>query len=127
MHITKLLLYSARLYDATPLQRLIITAGSGIVSILDPYRDDMISAFGELTGQQALPKIYKTMRSNSEGLKILHDRPIINSKTVNLDELAQYPEGTFGREYADFLKVIFLLLKRKKKICFYSSKKLDRF
>jgi ubiquinone biosynthesis protein COQ4 len=84
-------------------QRLVLTAGSGLISIVDPYRDDMISAFGELTGEQTLPKIQKLMLKEPEGALILKERPVINSKTVDLKKLAEYPEGTFGREYVEFL------------------------
>ena len=44
------------------------------------------------------------MRSDSEGLSILNEMPIINSKTVDLEYLATLPQHTFGREYVEFLK-----------------------
>jgi ubiquinone biosynthesis protein COQ4 len=85
------------------IQKLLLTAGSGLISILDPHRDDMISAFGELTGRNTLPKIHKMMLQDLEGRQLLLDKPIINSKTVDLQKLANYPKQTFGREYSDFL------------------------
>jgi ubiquinone biosynthesis protein COQ4 len=85
-------------------QRLALTAGSGLLSIFDPTRDDMISAFGELTSDYTLPRLYNLMQNDAEGAQILHDRPIINSKTIDLSKLAKLPVGTFGREYFDFLE-----------------------
>lgn len=32
------------------------------------------------------------------------EKPIINSKTINLNELKKLPEGTLGRTYVDWLK-----------------------
>ena len=64
----------------------------------------MINAFGELTGELSLKKIHQRMRSDSEGLSILNEMPIINSKTVDLEYLATLPQHTFGREYVEFLK-----------------------
>jgi len=33
------------------------------------------------------------------------EQPVINTQTVNLDYLQSLPDGTFGREYADWLQV----------------------
>ncbi|CAF0781262.1 unnamed protein product [Brachionus calyciflorus] len=85
-------------------QRTVLTLGSGLVSIFDPHRDDMISAFGELTSFQVLPKLHKQMSSDPEGSLILKERPIITSSILNLSKLATYPENTFGRKYVEFLK-----------------------
>jgi len=91
-------------YQTNLAQRLALTIGSGLISITDPARDDMISAFGELTGQQALPRIRRMMQSDPEGRQILNERPVVNSNTVDLIKLQTYPEKTFGREYVEFLQ-----------------------
>lgn len=85
-------------------QKSLLTIGSGLVSIFDPTRDDMISAFGELTSYNALPKLHQKMLSDPEGSLILREKPVVNSTTVNLTKLAALPENTFGREYFEFLK-----------------------
>ena len=99
------ILTSARrqIYEITGLQRVILTAGSGLTSILSPQRDDMISAFGELTGDRALPSIRRLMLQDPEGEQILRDRPVINSSTVDFARLAKMPERSFGKEYLAFL------------------------
>jgi ubiquinone biosynthesis protein COQ4 len=63
----------------------------------------MIACLGETTGEGALQRILEHMKSSPEGLDILTECPRINTKTVNLEELRQLPENTFGRKYWEFL------------------------
>jgi ubiquinone biosynthesis protein COQ4 len=106
------------------IQKLLLTAGSGLIAIFDPKRDDMISAFGELTGKNALPKIHKMMLQDPEARQILFDKPIINSSTINLNELAKYPEQTFGRKYVDFLNVNNITPDSRKPVHFIEDSEL---
>ena len=64
----------------------------------------MVAALGETTAGPSLPRMRDTMLESREGRKILKDRPRVNSKTIDMDELAQYPEGTFGRAYVTWLE-----------------------
>ncbi len=64
----------------------------------------MVSAFGELTGEKALKKMYSTMLNDSEGTLILRERPVINSKQLDLDKLSKFPDKSFGKEYVNFLE-----------------------
>ncbi|PIK38836.1 putative ubiquinone biosynthesis protein COQ4-like, mitochondrial [Apostichopus japonicus] len=43
------------------------------------------------------------MINHPEGQQILRERPRINTHTVDMDLLAQLPEGTLGREYQRFM------------------------
>lgn len=43
------------------------------------------------------------MLDSEEGREILRLKPRINSKTVDLEKLKTYPEGTLGKIYSDFL------------------------
>ena len=90
--------------EANQLQRFILTIGSGLTAIFDPSRDDMISAFGELTGTYALPRIHQRMLNDPEGALILRERPLISSKTVDLKALERLPVETFGHQYTKFLR-----------------------
>ena len=94
----------SRFIKTSLIQRAVLTAGSGLISIFDPSRDDMISAFGELTAQQALPQIYKRMLADTDGNAILRDKPTINSKILDLNRLEKLGENTFGKHYVEFLK-----------------------
>lgn len=52
-------------------QKSLLAVGSGVMSIADPSRDDMISIFGETTGGLALKYIQERMVIDSEGDRIL--------------------------------------------------------
>ncbi|KAK7466109.1 Ubiquinone biosynthesis protein [Stygiomarasmius scandens] len=64
----------------------------------------MISALGETTAGPALPRLRDIMLQSSEGRRILRDRPRINSRTLDMQSLANLPEGTFGRTYTSWLE-----------------------
>lgn len=85
-------------------QRTLLTFGSAAVALLNPYRGDMIACLGEVTGESALQYVHKKMLETPEGAEILSEMPRINSKTISFDKLAQLPEDTVGRVYADFMR-----------------------
>ncbi|CAO1316170.1 unnamed protein product [Diamesa tonsa] len=85
-------------------QKVLLSAGSSIAALLDPRRQDMIACLGETTGEKALEKILDQMKQTEEGRSILKEKPRINTKTVNLAELKQLPEDTFGYHYYKFLE-----------------------
>lgn len=64
----------------------------------------MVAALGETTAGPSLPRMRDNMLESAEGRKILKDRPRVNSSTIDMDTLAQYPEGTFGRAYVTWLE-----------------------
>ncbi|XP_055376765.1 ubiquinone biosynthesis protein COQ4 homolog, mitochondrial [Condylostylus longicornis] len=84
-------------------QKYILSFGSSLAALIDPTRHDMIACLGETTGVSALQTIYENMNSSTEGKLILIDKPRINTKTVNLSELKNLAENTFGRNYIKFL------------------------
>ncbi|KAI5642509.1 coenzyme Q (ubiquinone) biosynthesis protein coq4 domain-containing protein [Phthorimaea operculella] len=86
------------------LQKTLLTCGSALVALLDPYRGDMIACLGEVTGEPALKHMKNRMEQTEEGKAILAEQPRINSKTVSLERLASLPENTLGRVYADFMR-----------------------
>ncbi len=104
MRVLTALLATRQIQNASSIQRLMLAVGSGVVAISDPSRADMINAFGELTGLENMKKVRDLMKNDPEGAKILADRPVINSKTVDLDKLEKLPQNSFGREYIEFLK-----------------------
>jgi len=87
----------------TAFQRILLTAGSSIAALLDPRRHDMIACLGETTGEEALQKILQVMQASTEGQDILKEKPRINTKTVNLEELKNMSPDTFGHHYYKFL------------------------
>ncbi|KAG5865054.1 hypothetical protein JTB14_020178 [Gonioctena quinquepunctata] len=64
----------------------------------------MIACLGETTGEYAAKYMLKRMRDSQEGSQILDERPRINSSTVNMEHLANLPDGTLGKTYSNFLE-----------------------
>ncbi|KIK66884.1 hypothetical protein GYMLUDRAFT_157414 [Collybiopsis luxurians FD-317 M1] len=80
-----------------------LAVGSAVMSLLDPYRADLIAALGETTAGPALPRLRDIMLASPEGRRILKERPRINTKTVDMNVLDQMPEGTWGKTYKTWL------------------------
>lgn len=95
--------YAKHHVSLSPLQRVLLTVGSAAVSLMNPYRGDMIACLGETTGTNALARCRQLMKSTSEGQRILAQKPRINTSTVDLSYLKDLPPGTVGRTYRDFL------------------------
>jgi ubiquinone biosynthesis protein COQ4 len=74
------------------------------LSIQANYHLDMVAALGETTAGPSLPRLREIMLNDAEGRRILKDRPRVNTETVDMDQLARYPEGTFGRAYVTWLE-----------------------
>jgi ubiquinone biosynthesis protein COQ4 len=64
----------------------------------------MVAALGETTAGPALPRLRDVMLESAEGRQVLKDRPRVNSNTVDMNKLAQYPEGSFGLAYVTWLE-----------------------
>ncbi|OCT66939.1 hypothetical protein XELAEV_18038222mg [Xenopus laevis] len=86
-------------------QKLLLSAGSAVMALYDPYRHDMVAVLGETTGAVALRKLRDQMRRDPEGLQILQERPRISTSTLDMQALREMQDGTLGREYARFLDV----------------------
>ncbi|GFY69598.1 ubiquinone biosynthesis protein COQ4 homolog, mitochondrial [Trichonephila inaurata madagascariensis] len=86
------------------LQKALLTIGSSVLCITDPFRHDMIAVFGETTGYASAKQIREKMLNDPEGSTILNDKPRINSNTLDYKFLATLPHGTLGQAYLAFLK-----------------------
>lgn len=66
----------------------------------------MLSVLGETTGGGGpfLPKLRNQMLQSPEGRRVLRDRPRITEKSVDVERLKGYEEGTLGREYVKWLE-----------------------
>ncbi|CAA7269530.1 unnamed protein product [Cyclocybe aegerita] len=85
-------------------ENALLAVGSAVVSLTNPRRGDMIAALGETTAGPSLPRLRDRMLESVEGRRVLKDRPRVNSNTVDMDKLAQYPEGSFGKAYVTWLE-----------------------
>ncbi|XP_069841734.1 ubiquinone biosynthesis protein COQ4 homolog, mitochondrial [Dendropsophus ebraccatus] len=87
------------------LQKVLLSAGSAVMSLYDPYRHDMIAVLGETTGPLALHRLHHKMSRDPEGKRILQERPRIRMSNLDIERFRELPDGTFGREYTRFLDV----------------------
>jgi len=87
----------------TPIQKLTVAVHSATTALHNPARHDAVASLGEVTGHVALSNIYDRMMADKTGRRILHERPVVNEKTINLDDLSAKP-GTFGCTYAKFME-----------------------
>ncbi|KAA0187439.1 Ubiquinone biosynthesis protein mitochondrial [Fasciolopsis buskii] len=87
----------------TPLQRFLLTVGSGIGVFSDPRRADLLSVFGELSGPVALRYMRQKMLEDPVGSRILREKPRIRTHTVDLNYLRQLPDNSFGKAYVTFM------------------------
>ncbi|XP_055948921.1 ubiquinone biosynthesis protein COQ4 homolog, mitochondrial-like isoform X1 [Argiope bruennichi] len=86
------------------LQKTLLTVGSSVLAITNPYRHDMVAVLGETTGNIAARQIREKMLQDSEGSLILREKPRINSDTLDYQFLESLPNGTLGHAYISFLK-----------------------
>ncbi|BFZ54903.1 Ubiquinone biosynthesis protein [Savitreella phatthalungensis] len=85
-------------------ERLLTLAGSGLISLVNPRRGDLVGVTTELTSQPFfLPRLRDAMLRDPIGRRILRDRPRITSTTLSLDSLRQLSDNTVGRVYARWL------------------------
>jgi ubiquinone biosynthesis protein COQ4 len=66
-----------------------------------------VAAVGELTasipGFDALKSMHRRMLLSDSGRKLLRTKPIIHTTTIDMERLSSLPQGTFGKEYHNFL------------------------
>ncbi|TGZ82978.1 ubiquinone biosynthesis protein coq-4 [Ascodesmis nigricans] len=85
-------------------ERILLGAGSAIVSLINPRRADMIATCGETTATPYfIYRLRDAMLSDPVGRRILKDRPRITSKSLNLEKMRAMRDGTVGREYVRWL------------------------
>ncbi|RYP03998.1 hypothetical protein DL765_010339 [Monosporascus sp. GIB2] len=88
----------------TRIERTALAVGSGIMSFLDPRRGDLIAVVGETTASPYfIRRLRNAMLSSPTGRRILRERPVITSTTLDLARLRALPAGTLGATYAAWL------------------------
>ena len=88
----------------SPLQSLSLALYSATNAFLDPERHDMVATLSEVTGKIALQNMYNDMMADPTGQRILTDRPVVDTSSIEIEELEKLPTNTFGNAYAMFLK-----------------------
>lgn len=84
-------------------QKVLLSVGSAVISIINPYRADMIATMSETaTVKPLLEHLYNRMERDINGRELLKLRPRICNDTIDLNYIKSLPNGTLGREYARF-------------------------
>jgi len=88
----------------TRVERAGLAIGSGVMSLINPYRHDLIAALGEATATPYfIYRLRDAMLADTTGRRILRQRPRISSKTLSVEKLRQMPPNSVGRAYIDWL------------------------
>ncbi|KAI1398567.1 Coq4-domain-containing protein [Hypoxylon fuscum] len=88
----------------TRIERAALAVGSGVASLLDPYRHDMIAALGETTASPYfVQRLRRAMLASATGRRILRARPRLSSATLDLPYLRTLGPRTVGGTYAAWL------------------------
>lgn len=82
-------------------------AKSAIGALLQPTRQDLVAALGEMTAiypsKKPLVILHRKMLADPAGRRLLRERPLINTKTIDMDLLRRMPHSSFGNAYYRFL------------------------
>lgn len=85
------------------LQKMILTFGSALTAIRDPYRGDMVATMAETSVPKfILQNLYERLKRDVVGRELLRNKPRINNQTIDRSYIRSLPDGTLGREYARF-------------------------
>ncbi|KAK3298348.1 coenzyme Q biosynthesis protein Coq4-domain-containing protein [Chaetomium fimeti] len=88
----------------TRIEKAALAIGSGLMSLRDPRRGDLIAAFAEATATPYfIYRLRDAMLASPTGRRILRDRPRITSTSLNLPHLRSLPPGSVGRTYVAWL------------------------
>ncbi|KAK4452904.1 ubiquinone biosynthesis protein [Podospora aff. communis PSN243] len=86
------------------LEKAALAIGSGLMSLRDPRRGDLIAAFAEATCTPFfIYRLRDAMLASPTGRRILRDRPRITSTSLNLPYLRSLPPNTVGHTYISWL------------------------
>jgi ubiquinone biosynthesis protein COQ4 len=84
-------------------QKALLIPYFSIGALTYPERGDFVAGLGDLTSQSHLIRLKSHLNSSSAGRKLLIEKPLINSKSINLSELETYDQDSFGYAYHSFL------------------------
>ncbi|KAK8122290.1 coenzyme Q biosynthesis protein Coq4 [Apiospora sp. TS-2023a] len=88
----------------TRIERAALALGSGVLSLANPYRGDLIAVCGEATATPYfIHRLHRAMLASATGRRILRDRPRITSSSLDLPRLRTLPKNTVGGTYVAWL------------------------
>ena len=72
--------------------------------LLDPERTELVFEITEALAGRQPRRLLQRVRRSSEGKRLLRERPIFDTHTCNFETLERLPAGSFGREFAHWMR-----------------------
>jgi ubiquinone biosynthesis protein COQ4 len=72
--------------------------------MVDPEKTDQVLVFSIYANAGSMPKRIHRFFESESGRRLYQERRMIASHTIDLDALAELPDGTLGHAYATFLR-----------------------
>lgn len=108
----------------TGFQRGFLAIGSAFAALNNPHRADMVAVLTETSSGRFLSRLRDQMLEDDGGRRLLRYRPRIHSSTIDLNGLEHLPDGTFGKEYSNWLKWTNVLPDTREPVRFIDSPEL---
>eukprot|EP01068_Selenidium_serpulae_P011985 Selendium_serpulae@DN5752_c0_g2_i1.p1 len=84
------------------LEKVCLATKSCVGAIRTPDDGDHVADLGEVTGREALIKMWKVMQQSNEGRELLKHKPVLyDFEPKWLDSM---PEGSLGKRYASYMR-----------------------
>ncbi|KAJ1916324.1 Ubiquinone biosynthesis protein [Mycoemilia scoparia] len=96
-------LYDGHKPTSTP-QKLMVAAGSALLSVSDPTNPDHIAVLGDITSIPYLSRVRDMMLRDPTGRQILKERPRIHFTPEEWEGLGKMPSNTFGYAYYNYME-----------------------
>merc|ERR1719495_989136 len=68
--------------ETSTFQKLLLSGGSALIALSNPWRADMVAVNGEVTAEPALNYLLNRFKETEEGRQILVDKPRIDGATL---------------------------------------------
>lgn len=90
-------------YKLSVAQRAFLIPYFGLTGLLDPTQGDRIAGLGDVTSFPVLYRLKRDLLSTDAGRKLLRDKPILTSKTLDPNYLKTLPQNSLGFGYFNYM------------------------
>lgn len=91
-------------YRLSAVQRAFLIPYFGIQGFLDPTKGDAVAGLGDVTSTPSLLRsLHADMMRSSSGIRLLEEKPLITSASLNLPRLRLLSSNTLGKQYATYM------------------------
>lgn len=90
-------------YELSLSQKIFTSSYYAFNALNNPERGDLVAALGDVTGFKAGQNLVKRMKLSENGRYLLKNKPIISKNTLNFNSLQNFPEGSLGKSYYEYM------------------------